>query len=283
MSCAPLAERMTVVDDGRYSSMDLLALKLTLTPLIIAAVTLAGRRWGPAVSGWLVGMPLTSGPLSLYLSLEYGESFAARAAVGTMMGLLSSVAFCVVYARVAHRFSWPPTILVSLLAFIACTAVLRPFSPDVIIAFIVVVVGFVLSLRAFPSGAAPILPTARLRMDIPLRMVSATLLVLLVTEFASLLGPRLSGLLSPLPVFGSILVVFTHHEAGPVAAGQLLRGVMVGSFAHATYFVIVASFVESSGIALTYCIATLSALGVQGASRQLLNMRMRTAGHTRFG
>jgi hypothetical protein len=36
--------------------MDTLALKLVLTPTLIGAASLAGRRWGPAVSGWLVGL-----------------------------------------------------------------------------------------------------------------------------------------------------------------------------------------------------------------------------------
>ena len=37
--------------------MTVLALKLALTPALIAGASLAGRRWGGAVSGWLVGLP----------------------------------------------------------------------------------------------------------------------------------------------------------------------------------------------------------------------------------
>jgi hypothetical protein len=35
-----------------------LALKLTLLPLLIYLVTLAGRRWGQAVAGWLSAFPI---------------------------------------------------------------------------------------------------------------------------------------------------------------------------------------------------------------------------------
>jgi hypothetical protein len=49
--------------------MDLVWIKLILTPLAITAIALAGRRWGPAVGGWIAGLPLTSGPVSLYLAL----------------------------------------------------------------------------------------------------------------------------------------------------------------------------------------------------------------------
>jgi hypothetical protein len=42
-----------------------LAPKLVLTPLLVAMASLAGRRWGPLLSGWLVALPLTSGPIVL--------------------------------------------------------------------------------------------------------------------------------------------------------------------------------------------------------------------------
>ena len=45
--------------------MDSFVLKLVLTPTLIGAASLAGRRWGPAVSGWLVGFPFTSAPIAL--------------------------------------------------------------------------------------------------------------------------------------------------------------------------------------------------------------------------
>ena len=49
--------------------MLILAFKLFLTPLLIVSVTLAGRRWGTAVSGLLIGLPLVSAPISFIRSL----------------------------------------------------------------------------------------------------------------------------------------------------------------------------------------------------------------------
>ena len=67
------------------SDKTMLLLKLILTPLLLGGVTLAGRKFGPTVSGWLVGLPLTSGPVSFFLALEQGTKFAAHAAQGTLM------------------------------------------------------------------------------------------------------------------------------------------------------------------------------------------------------
>src|SRR5437667_321225 len=100
----------------------LLLAKVVLTPLFIAAVTLAGRRWGPAVGGWLAGLPLTSGPVSVFLALKQGPGFAARAAVGTLAGLVGVGCFCLVYARLARHRSWIPATAGGLAAYLAGAA-----------------------------------------------------------------------------------------------------------------------------------------------------------------
>ncbi|MFI5277868.1 MAG: hypothetical protein ACHQ1E_11410, partial [Ktedonobacterales bacterium] len=83
--------------------MTTLVLKLTLTPILIGIASLAGRRWGPAISGWLVGLPLTSGPVIFLLALAHGASFAAAAATGTLAGTLSECVFCLAYGWIAWR------------------------------------------------------------------------------------------------------------------------------------------------------------------------------------
>ena len=76
-----------------YFEMNILALKLILAPIIIGSASLAGRKWGPAVSGWIVGMPLTSGPVIFFVALSHESAFAANAALGVLSGGLSLVAY----------------------------------------------------------------------------------------------------------------------------------------------------------------------------------------------
>src|SRR5215467_12960426 len=105
--------------------MESLILKLALTPALIGLASLAGRRWGPSVSGWLVALPLTSGPVTFFLALSHGTSFAAAAALGTLTGTLSQPAFCLTYGWVALRCNWLVAFLAGVLAFATCTIVLQ--------------------------------------------------------------------------------------------------------------------------------------------------------------
>ena len=86
--------------------MDIFVLKLILAPLIIGSASMAGRKWGPAVSGWIVGMPLTSGPVIFFVALSHDSTFAANAVLGVISGGLSLVAYTLTYAWVSTRFSW---------------------------------------------------------------------------------------------------------------------------------------------------------------------------------
>jgi hypothetical protein len=102
--------------------------------------------------------------------------------------------------------------------------------------------------------------------DLPARMIVATVFVVLLTGSAGVLGPRLSGLLAPLPIFGGVLAVFAHFQQDGAAAAGSVRGTVVGSFAFAAFFLVVAATVEHAGIIVAFAGATIAALLVQGAT-----------------
>lgn len=99
LSAVPLAPRVK----GNGS---MLAFKLLLTPLFVGLISLADRRWGAKVGGWLVGLPLTSAPVTIFIALELGTTFASQMALGILMGLISQAVFCVTYAWLSFRVNW---------------------------------------------------------------------------------------------------------------------------------------------------------------------------------
>ncbi|MGA8398664.1 MAG: hypothetical protein WB697_02165, partial [Stellaceae bacterium] len=100
--------------------MDTLPLKLTVTPLLILAASLASRRWGEIIGGWFVGLPLTSAPVCFFLALDQGEGFAAAASLGCLAGAASEAGFGLVYGIVARHSGWPPTLIAASLGFAVC-------------------------------------------------------------------------------------------------------------------------------------------------------------------
>ena len=130
----------------------LFVLKLCLTPLLIGGVALAGRRWGPLVSGLLIGLPLTTGPVSFFLAVEQGTAFATQAAVGGLLGQVSICLFCLAYSRSAPRLSWPLSTLCASLAFLLSTALLNlgHWTIWAALALLLLAIGSI--LRIMPKG-----------------------------------------------------------------------------------------------------------------------------------
>ncbi len=248
----------------------LLALKLIMTPLLIASVTLAGRRWGPAVGGWLLSFPLTSGPISILLYLQYGREFAARAAVGNLGGQAAVCVFGLAYCLAAPLASWPVSVAAALGAFFLTVAAWNAASLALLPAFALAVGIEALILLLIPrrAGGPAAAPTPH--WDLPARMGIAAIFVAGLTTAANSLGPQLSGLLSHVPVFGVVIAAFTHRNQGASAAVQLQRGIVMGSFATSCFFLVVAGLLPILDAGWTYPAATLAALAVNGVSLYIL-------------
>jgi len=252
----------------------MLVFKLLLTPVLIGVVSLAGRRWGPTVSGWLVGLPLTSGPVSLFLALAPGAAFASRAAQGPLLGSISVASFCLAYSWLAFRCGWVGCFLASSCVFFASTFILVRVSVPLVLAFVLVLAFLAIVLNLLPGGHDQSMVTVPPQWETFLRMAVATAFVLVLTSVSSLLGPQLSGLLTPFPIYASILGTFTHHFQGAAAACRLLRGVVTGSFTFAVFFLVVAGTLERWGILAAFSLAVLVSLLIHGCSLWFLRRYM---------
>ena len=258
----------------------MLLIKLLITPLFIGLTTVAGRRWGARVSGILIGLPLTSGPVSVFLTIQYGADFAQHAIVGNLAGLMSVSIFCIVYALISKHARWPACVIVASVSFLAVTAVWNVFDwtlSGALLGFLIVVI---IATRLIPearTATSTINPPA---WDLPARVVIATVFVLAITTFASLLGPQLSGLLVPFPVFTLVLVAFTHHQSGAATAVRMLRNVVLGTLASGAFFVVTGSQLTTLGPVLTYFLSAIAAMAVSGvvllaSRRSSMDLRIR--------
>ncbi len=253
--------------------MNILAIKLILAPLIIGTASLAGRKWGPAVSGWLVGLPLTSGPVVFILALSHGADFAANAALGTLSGGLSLVAYALTYAWLATRFRWTVAFMGSLLVFGVSTTLLQNIVFPLLPIFIAVCAAIALGLRFLPKDDVEENNASPGRWDIPARILIGTSFILLLTGIAPFIGPRLTGLLTTIPLYVTILAVFAHRQQGPAAAAHVQRGLLYGLFAFAGFFLALGFLLPRAGIGLAFIASVCVALTVQGGSLQILRQR----------
>lgn len=251
--------------------MNILVLKLILAPIIIGSASLAGRRWGPAVSGWIVGMPLTSGPVVFFVALSHGIAFAANASLGVISGALSLVAYALTYAWLATRFRWQVSIFGSLSVFSLLTFSLQGLTVSLFPILVLAAAAIAAGLWLMPNDAVIKNGDKQIsRWDIPARIFIGTSFILLLTGVAPLIGSRMTGLLTTIPLYVTILAIFAHRDHGPAAAAHVLRGLLYGMFAFLGFFLVLILLIERSSLGMAFGASILTALLIQGTTLLIL-------------
>ena len=242
--------------------MNLLVFKLILTPLLLLAASIAVRRWGEAIGGFLVGMPLTSGPISVFLALEHGPVFATQATSGSLTATAAQTGFCLAYCRLAH-LGWPIALAGACAAFALVASTLQWSGLTQTGLFIAAVAAMALVLHLTPKEAVAGSKLTSPWWDLPARMILITGLVVGVTLIAPHIGPGMSGVLASFPFIATILAVFAHRMIGNIAAQQVLRGMVSGLLGFAVFFYVLSLTLTHATLILSYGTAVACALTVQ--------------------
>ena len=241
--------------------MTLFYLKLIVTPLLMWAISLASRRWGGLLGGLLSGLPITSALVMTFLCLEQGTAFALGAVPGALGGLAAVQATYTFYLFATRWLGIGPAVLLAMLFYgVAAYAFTHGGNLYLSIAVALVLIGVL--IRA--SGREPrpdALARPRQRFwEIPLRLVSATSLLMVITSLANWLGPAASGMLAPIPVIAWPLVVFAHVQNGRAGMAAMVRGNAIGAVGVIAFYLVLAGLLDAWGVAIAISLAMLCAV-----------------------
>jgi hypothetical protein len=244
-------------------------LRLALVPSVVWLASLAARRWGHAVSGYLGGLPLIGGPITLFLALDLGGAFAARSAVFTLAAVLGQAAHLMAFAHVGRRFGWPTALAAGWGSFLAVCLLLTRVPLTPVIALALAAAGLAAAWRWLPpiqgEATRPAIPALELR----LRLVAAFALAVLILWAAPAFGPVVSGLLLSLPITGSIMPPFTLANYGPASVARLVRGFVAGLSGFAAFFFLVAFGATRWGVVAAFAAGVIAALAAVFAASHL--------------
>ena len=124
-----------------------------------------------------------------------------------------------------------------------------PFAPLIVAVILTIALGLLLMPKDRAMQLNDVQPG---RWDIPLRILIGTSFIILLTEMAPLLGPQLTGLLATIPLYTAILTVFEHRLNGPAGAASVLRGLLLGLFGFAGFFLTLSLLIEAQELQLGF-------------------------------
>ncbi len=254
--------------------VQLVVLKVILTPVLVGVASLGARRWGPAAGGWIVSLPLTSGPVAFFLAVQSGPAFGAATAEASMAGCVAIALYASAYARAvlwAPARGWPMALAAGAVGWLAGALFVQPVLHwPVGLLFIPVVAIALLALRTMPSADAAETTTGRGPWEVPLRMALGTAIVLVVTAAAPLLGSGPAGIVAMLPIVVTILAVFAHRGGGPEHGIAVQRGLLSGLVGTACFLGVVAAALPAWGVGAAFLAAMIAVLAVQVVALRLL-------------
>jgi len=242
----------------------LVLLKLLLAPVLVVASSLAGRRWGPALAGTLVALPVVAGPILFITFLDHGSAFVADAAAASLLGLITLALFAVVFARLSGLLWWPGVILSGWIVCLAADFVFASVRIPPWAGLVLTLATTFLATRVMPAERPEHRqPVSLPWWDLPARAVTTGALVLTVTAAAARLGPGLTGVLAPFPIGTSVVAGFALAQGGPAAAVSTMRGVLRGLGGFAAFCFLVAVLAVPLGGAAAFTLAVAGTVVVQ--------------------
>jgi hypothetical protein len=238
----------------------LLLLKLALVPTVVWLGSVAARKWGHAVGGYLGGMPLVGGPITLYIALDHGTAFAAKLSLVTLAAVAGQAAHLMLFAFVGRRFGWLPALLTGWLGYALVGALLAHlvFPPWVALGY--AAGGLLLAWRLLPRTRENVPLPAIPRIELALRLAAALALATFLLLGAATFGPVWSGVLMSVPITGSVLPPFTLKLYGAQALARLQRGFITGLTGFTSFFFVLSVALVPLGITVAFALAVAAAI-----------------------
>jgi uncharacterized membrane protein (GlpM family) len=204
-----------------------LALKMALTATIVVIVSVVVERSGPFIGALIAALPTAAAAAYIILAIEHPPAFIAASAVGSAAATASVAIFALTYTVLAQRHGLLLSVSVAIAVWLVGAAALRLVDWTPLTAFMlnVVVFGITVPLSwRYRTSAAPA-KFLRRRYDIPLRALTAAIVVATVTTASTSIGSFASGMFAVFPIVMACSVVILHPRVGGVASASM--------FAHA--------------------------------------------------
>jgi hypothetical protein len=204
--------------------VSILFLRLLLTPTLVVLVSYIQKRWGHAIGGRVIGLPLSTAPFLILIYLMDGPEQTANAAHGVVAGQIAVVSYCYVFSYVSWRKAWPIALLAGwLIAGLADLTLIQLDSTWFAGAAVVFVSA--IAIKFWPK---PLTDDRSIRVpqwwETPMKAIIAGTLVATLTQVKDVIGVQAAGVLASMPVILSVLAPTTVRTYGPSAVSELLRG-----------------------------------------------------------
>lgn len=206
-----------------------LIVRMAVTAAFLLAATVTAERAGPLVGGLVATLPISAGPVYIFLALDHGAHFISESALGSLVSNGINIVFALTYALLAQRRSLTISLGGAFVLWAALNWLTSFFAWTLptAIAFNVVVLAVSLWLSASLRHVRSPQVVARWH-DLVMRAAMVALLVGTVVTLSYHIGPTASGNLAVFPIVLTSIIIILHRRVGGPATAAVMANAVIG-------------------------------------------------------
>jgi uncharacterized membrane protein (GlpM family) len=240
-------------------------LKMSSTMLLVVAASQIAERSGPFVGGLIATLPVSVGPMYVFLATQNSAEFIADSAIGSVVANAANAVFLLVFVVLAPKFALSVSLVCSVGTWVVSAWCLRQYEWQSWSALGLNAVVFAVCIFLTPDGSHGTKtpgtrgPTASLQ-DLLGRAVLVGLFVAIVVSASNLLGPTATGTAAVFPISLSSLAMILYPRIGGAATAAALASALRGMIGYGLALLVLHLFVVSAGKVTSLLLALATSL-----------------------
>jgi hypothetical protein len=239
-----------------------LVLKMVVTACFVVVATIVAERAGPLIGGLIATLPISAGPVYVFLALDHSAQFIAASALTSLAINPAIAVYGLSYALLAQRRGWAASILPAFALWLVLAVAIHAIPWTIVGALVFNAVVLPICLFfARPLREVQIPRTPTRWPDVALRAVSVALLVVAVVTLSIHIGPAATGILALFPIVMTSIMFILHRRVGGKAAAAVMANSILGLIGLAVAFVVLHLTVVPLGTAAGLSLALAASVG----------------------
>lgn len=206
-----------------------LIVRMAVTAAFLLAATVTAERAGPLVGGLVATLPISAGPVYIFLALDHGAHFIGESALGSLVSNGINIVFALTYALLAQKRSLAISLSGAFAVWIVFSWLTRFVLWTLPAAIVFNVVALALALWLSASLRHVRSPQVKARWhDLVMRAAMVALLVGIVVTLSYHIGPTASGKLAVFPIVLTSIILILHRRVGGPATAAVMANAVIG-------------------------------------------------------
>jgi len=205
-----------------------LSVKMAVTAAFLLVATVTAERAGPLIGGLVATLPISAGPVYVFLALDHDAAFIAQSALGSLVTNALNTVFAVAYTLLAQKRSLPVSLAGAFAIWIAMSFGIGAVNWTLLLAAFNLAIVAVSLWIVHPLRHVRVPPFRARWYDLVLRAAMVAVLVGVVVTLSFTIGPTLSGNFAVFPIVLTSIIIILHRRIGGPATAAIMANAVIG-------------------------------------------------------